>query len=154
MLQSVSQGCLKAGVIHVLRIEMIPLAAVPAEDRHVLAVGQVDPVALVESQVGPPVGVVLDFDAHFHVLKNMKKSNMQRIQEISFSPAQRKLAQKHGTPAEFAQAVYKCVPGDISMDEARAAVEKYNREWAEAGQRRTPKARRVAGRSSRCCSRE
>lgn len=52
--------------------------------------------------------------------------------EISLTPNQRKLAKKHGTPAEFAQAVYKCVPGDISMDEARAAVDKYNREWAEA----------------------
>lgn len=25
---------------------------------------------------------------------------------------QRRLANKHGTPAEFAVAVYKCVPGD------------------------------------------
>jgi hypothetical protein len=48
---------------------------------------------------------------------------------------QRRLANKHGTPAEFAVAVYKCVPGDISMAEARAAVNEYNVEWAEAGQR-------------------
>jgi hypothetical protein len=87
---------------------------------------------------------VLDFDAHFHVLKNMKK-------EISMTAQQRKLAKKHGTPAEFAVAVYKCVPGDISMDEARAAVEKYNREWDTAGQR--PKAARATGQSARCCSR-
>jgi len=49
------------------------------------------------------------------------------------TPKQRKLVKKHGTPAEFAQAVYKCVPGDISMDEAQAAVGKYNREWLAAG---------------------
>lgn len=49
------------------------------------------------------------------------------------TPQQRKLAKKHGTPAEFAQAVYKCVPGDISMDEARASVEKYNYDWNQAG---------------------
>lgn len=42
------------------------------------------------------------------------------------------MAKKHGTPAEFSQACYARVPGDISMDEARAAIEKYNREWEEA----------------------
>lgn len=56
------------------------------------------------------------------------------------TPAQRELNRKHGTPAVFARAVYKCVPGDISMDEARAAVEKYGREWAEAGGGRVAKA--------------
>lgn len=53
--------------------------------------------------------------------------------QISLTPKQRKLAKKHGTPAEFAQAVYKCVPGDISMDEARASVDKYCYEWRLAG---------------------
>lgn len=48
------------------------------------------------------------------------------------SKAQKALAKRHGTPAEFAKACYECVPGDISMDEARAAIDKYNREWAEA----------------------
>lgn len=46
---------------------------------------------------------------------------------------QKALAKKHGTPAEFAKACYEAVPGDISMDEARAAVDKYTREWTEAG---------------------
>lgn len=54
----------------------------------------------------------------------------------AFQPAlskqQRVLAKKHGTPAEFAVAVYKAVPGDISMDEARLAVAKYQREWDDA----------------------
>lgn len=55
------------------------------------------------------------------------------IASSAFTPAQRKLAKKHGTPAEFAAGVYKCVPGDISMDEAREAISKYNREWQAAG---------------------
>lgn len=36
----------------------------------------------------------------------------------AFSKTQKALAKKHGTPAEFAAAVYQAVPGDISMDEA------------------------------------
>jgi hypothetical protein len=48
------------------------------------------------------------------------------------SAKQIRLKVKHGTPAEFARAVYECVPGDISMDEARAAIEKYNQEWLKA----------------------
>lgn len=48
------------------------------------------------------------------------------------TPGQRKLQKKHGNPAEFATAVYNCVPGDISMDEARAALEKYQKEWDQA----------------------
>ena len=45
---------------------------------------------------------------------------------------QEALRKKHGTPAQFAKACYECVPGDISMDEARAAIEKYNKEWNDA----------------------
>lgn len=45
---------------------------------------------------------------------------------------QRILYKKHGTSAEFAKACYECVPSDISMDEARAAIEKYNAEWEVA----------------------
>lgn len=48
------------------------------------------------------------------------------------SKRQKALAKKHGNPAEFAAAVYQCVPSDISMDEAAAAISKYNHEWAEA----------------------
>lgn len=51
---------------------------------------------------------------------------------IALTPGQRKLRLKHGTPAEFARAVYDCVPGYISMDEAEAAVLKYRQEWATA----------------------
>lgn len=51
---------------------------------------------------------------------------------MGFSEKQMQLALKHGTPAEFAKAVYAIVPSDISMDEARAAIEKYNQEWANA----------------------
>lgn len=47
--------------------------------------------------------------------------------------AQRTLAQKHGTPAEFSDAVNAAVPEYISRKEALAAVLKYKREWAKAG---------------------
>ena len=50
----------------------------------------------------------------------------------ALSKRQMTLAKKHGTPAQFASACYDAVPGYISMDEARAAIEKYNREWADA----------------------
>ena len=50
----------------------------------------------------------------------------------AMSKRQKALAKKHGTPAEFARAVYETVPGFISMDEARDAINKYNREWVEA----------------------
>lgn len=52
--------------------------------------------------------------------------------EAVFTKAQKALIAKHGTPAEFARAVYQTVPEFISMDEAREAIEKYNREWDEA----------------------
>jgi hypothetical protein len=48
------------------------------------------------------------------------------------SKKQIRLKLKHGTPADFARAVYECVPGDISMDEARTAIDKYNQEWQDA----------------------
>lgn len=57
---------------------------------------------------------------------------VQRVVRTLLSKAQKALAKKHGTPAEFAAAVYRAVPSEISMDEAAAAVSKYNREWAEA----------------------
>lgn len=49
-----------------------------------------------------------------------------------FTPGQRALIKKHGTPADFAFAVYTCCPSDISMDEAEAAVQKYRREFNAA----------------------
>jgi len=63
--------------------------------------------------------------------KRLEKIFGSKIQKLSMTPRQRKLSRKHGTPAEFAISVYKCVPGDISMDQARAAVDKYCREWNE-----------------------
>ncbi len=44
---------------------------------------------------------------------------------------QESLKAKHGTPEEFAAAVYACEM--ISGNEADAAVAKYDREWMEAG---------------------
>lgn len=50
----------------------------------------------------------------------------------ALSKQQKALAKKHGTPAEFSTACYDSVPSFISMDEAAAAIDKYNREWAAA----------------------
>ena len=58
----------------------------------------------------------------------MKKINLSSV----FSKKQRRLAKKHGTPSEFASAVWQCVPGDISTDEAQAAISKYLKEWDDA----------------------
>ncbi len=49
-----------------------------------------------------------------------------------FCTGQESLKILHGTPAEFAAACYQLCPEFISMDEAAAAVEKYNKEWAAA----------------------
>lgn len=43
------------------------------------------------------------------------------------------LTKKHGTPPEFAAAVYRTVPEFLSMDEARDAVDRYAKEWFECG---------------------
>ncbi len=43
------------------------------------------------------------------------------------------LTKKHGTPPEFAAAVYRTVPEFLSMDEARGAVDRYAKEWFECG---------------------
>ena len=63
--------------------------------------------------------------------EKVKRALVAALGEV-LSKKQLRLKLKHGTPAEFAVAIYKCVPGDISMDEARAAIDKYNREWLEA----------------------
>ena len=52
---------------------------------------------------------------------------------MKFTPAQEALRKNHGTPAQFAVSVYKAVPCDISMDEARTAIVKYCKEWNKAG---------------------
>ena len=51
-----------------------------------------------------------------------------------YTEAQLRLAKRHGTPAEFAQACYAACPAFVSMDEARAAVEKYTAEFMAARQ--------------------
>lgn len=56
----------------------------------------------------------------------------QGLGSLVLSGAQEALAKKHGTPAEFAEACYKAVPYDVSMDEARAAVDRYQKEWDAA----------------------
>lgn len=46
--------------------------------------------------------------------------------------AQAKLKRLHGTPEAFEAAIWTAC-GEISVDEARAAIEKYKREWKIAG---------------------
>lgn len=46
--------------------------------------------------------------------------------------AQRRLLRKHGTPKQFAEAVFNAL-GEVSLAEARTAVEAYCKEWSEAG---------------------
>lgn len=68
----------------------------------------------------------------FKPAKWVTDSKRDTKQVDGLTPGQRKLKKKHGNPAEFATAVYACVPGDISMSEARAALEKYQKEWDQA----------------------
>lgn len=55
------------------------------------------------------------------------------VRTLTFTADQHALAKKHGTPAEFAVAVYQAVPEFLSMTEAGDAVTKYQREWDAAG---------------------
>ena len=50
------------------------------------------------------------------------------------APTREELRRNHGTPAEFANAVWNAV-GEISVAEARSAIEGYEREWLEADAR-------------------
>jgi hypothetical protein len=49
----------------------------------------------------------------------------------SEKPTRAELKRNHGTPAEFARAVWNAV-GEISVAEAQAGIERYEREWCEA----------------------
>lgn len=60
------------------------------------------------------------------------KKRPRNLLDFGFSNGQRDLAAKHGTPAEFAVAVYKAVPEFISMDEAHIAVDRYQLQWDAA----------------------
>lgn len=60
----------------------------------------------------------------------MRREKLEALLKAGFTKKQAALIKKHGTPAEFAQAVY--ASADISLDEARAAVNKYNSEWQAA----------------------
>lgn len=60
------------------------------------------------------------------------KKQIKRLISGQFTKGQRALIKKHGTPAEFAIAVYQACPSFISMDEAEAAAQKYRREFHAA----------------------
>ncbi len=44
----------------------------------------------------------------------------------------REMKKEYGTPEEFEKACNEAVPGEISVDEANLAIEKYKKEWAAA----------------------
>ncbi len=69
---------------------------------------------------------------YLQLLENYRRVTREKFFHDSLSLRQRELVKKHGTPAEFAQAVYKSVPGYISMTEAADAVEKYTKEFNES----------------------
>ena len=50
---------------------------------------------------------------------------------VAATDGQRALEAKHGTPRQFAQAVVNAI-GEISSDEADAAIQKYLDEWRRA----------------------
>ena len=68
----------------------------------------------------------------FASMSNKSKLGYEHKFLSALSKNQRKLARKHGIPSEFAAAVYRAVPGFISMDEAELAVLKYEAEWNNA----------------------
>lgn len=59
-------------------------------------------------------------------------TNLDLLDNEPMTEKQHRLKKKHGTPKEFADAVFNCV-GEISIAEARAAIDKYNAEWFAAG---------------------
>jgi hypothetical protein len=77
--------------------------------------------------------VVLGWDKNVDYYLVEEARLKKAIAAITMSPKQKRLAAKHGTPAEFAKACYDTVPEFCSMDEARIAIEKYNKEWSNAG---------------------
>jgi hypothetical protein len=59
-------------------------------------------------------------------------TNIDLLDNEPLTEKQMQLKKKHGTPKEFADAVFNAV-GDISVAEAREAIDKYNAEWFTAG---------------------
>jgi hypothetical protein len=64
------------------------------------------------------------------MLKMLRKRPV--LMDYALTKGQCRLRRKHGNPAEFAEAAFRAVPGDVSMAEARAAVLKYQQEWDAA----------------------
>lgn len=65
--------------------------------------------------------------------KTKKQKRKVNTADLGLSLGQKKLYRKHGTPSQFAAACYECVPSMVSVVEARAAIEKYNRQWKAFG---------------------
>jgi len=53
------------------------------------------------------------------------------LPDKAISTGQRRLQKKHGTPLKFAHVCAEAL-GEVSVDEANDAIEKYRREWLAA----------------------
>jgi hypothetical protein len=69
--------------------------------------------------------LILETDAQWTA--HVKKSDLWPLTE-----GQEALRAKHGMPHQFADACFRAVPGDISIDEAREAIRKYSAEFRDA----------------------
>jgi len=65
-------------------------------------------------------------------VRKVRRDKKSEFLDAVLTSAQKKLKKKHGTPAQFALAAFNTVPEFCSMDEAQAAVDKYNAEWKAA----------------------
>ena len=88
----------------------------------------------------PPTGVNLGYDntdEHYYQWPKTRKdhwcSGFEELSDGEERLTRAELKAKHGTPEEFRNACVRAL-GEISRDEMDAAVEKYQREWDEAGQ--------------------
>lgn len=63
--------------------------------------------------------------------RNARIANVRDDGGAALSEQQKRLAERSGTPAQFARAVWNAL-GEISVDEAEAAIHAYRREWKNA----------------------
>jgi hypothetical protein len=66
------------------------------------------------------------------VKNQTRRRQFKRLVSSQFTPGQKALVKKHGTPSDFAIACHMTVPQFCSYDEAEAAAQKYRREFLAA----------------------
>lgn len=64
-------------------------------------------------------------------ISSLRRSIYDGLPKVAVTKGQQRLQKKHGSPYEFAVACVECV-GEISVDEARRAIQKYQLEWEAA----------------------